>query len=97
MSSHESEEEAEVVVDDSVLIGHIYRLDGVGRFYIGSTTLTPEERLEEHVRRSHRQEQFAVHRYFGEVGWDKVRMTVIRTMTATLQDQIGRASCRERV
>lgn len=74
------------MIDEPVMTGYIYRLDGEGRFYIGSTNLTPEERLAEHVRKSRKTEHFAVHRYFGEVGWDKVRISVIRIMTSTVRD-----------
>jgi hypothetical protein len=62
------------------MIGHIYRLSGGGRFYIGSTTLTLEDRLREHKSFSTKAKsrQIPVYAHFTNVGWDSATIELIR-------------------
>lgn len=60
--------------------GYVYRLtDGV-KFYIGSTSLTPEARLEEHKSFSTRasSQKQPVYRYFKSIQWEGVRVETLR-------------------
>ena len=61
--------------------GSIYRLSGGGRFYIGSTSLTLEERLREHKSFSTkaRSKQIPVYAHFTSTGWDGVSIELVRT------------------
>jgi hypothetical protein len=60
--------------------GFIYRLAGGGRFYIGSTTLSLEERLREHKSFSTkaRSRQIPVYAHFTNVGWDSATIELVR-------------------
>lgn len=61
------------------MIGRIYRLDGGGKFYIGSTTCDLKYRLKKH--RSKSNENIAKNRqiylHFKEVGWNNVTVSII--------------------
>lgn len=60
--------------------GYVYRIDGGGHFYIGSTSLTPEERLREHIAFSRRpsSQRYPVYTHFTEVGWEHATITALR-------------------
>jgi hypothetical protein len=60
--------------------GFIYRLAGGGRFYIGSTTLSLEDRLREHKSFSTKAKsrQIPVYAHFAEVGWECATITLVR-------------------
>ena len=60
--------------------GFIYRLAGGGRFYIGSTTLSLEDRLREHRSFSTkaRSRQIPIYAHFTEVGWDCATIELVR-------------------
>jgi hypothetical protein len=62
------------------MIGRIYRLSGGGRFYIGSTSLTLEERLREHKSFSTKtkSKRIPVYAHFTSLGWEGVSIEVIR-------------------
>ena len=60
--------------------GYVYKLSGGGKFYIGSTSLTPEMRLEEHKScstKSNSQRQ-PVYRHFKAIGWENVKVETLR-------------------
>lgn len=62
------------------MIGKIYRLDGGGKFYIGSTTSDLKNRFKKHKCKSN--EEIAktrkVYIYFKEIGWDNVIISLIK-------------------
>lgn len=60
--------------------GFIYRLAGGGRFYIGSTTLSLEDRFREHKSFSTKAKsrQIPVYAHFAEVGWECATITLVR-------------------
>lgn len=62
------------------MFGRIYRLSGGGRFYIGSTSLTLEERLREHKSFSTKMKskQIPVYAHFTSLGWEGVSIELIR-------------------
>ena len=62
------------------MVGRIYRLSGGGRFYIGSTSLTLEERLREHKSFSTKtkSKQIPVYAHFTSLGWEGVSIELIR-------------------
>lgn len=60
--------------------GYVYKLSGGGKFYIGSTSLTPEMRLYEHrsfSTKSNSQRQ-PVYRHFKAIGWENVKVETLR-------------------
>ena len=60
--------------------GRIYRLNGGGKFYIGSTTLSLEDRLREHKSFSTkvRSQVIPVYVHFTSLGWDGVTIELVR-------------------
>ncbi len=60
--------------------GFVYKLSGGGKFYIGSTTLTPELRLEEHKTCSTKpsSQRQPVYRHFVSIGWENVTVETLR-------------------
>lgn len=60
--------------------GFVYKLSGGGKFYIGSTTLTPELRLEEHKTFSTKpsSQRQPVYRHFVSIGWENVTVETLR-------------------
>jgi predicted GIY-YIG superfamily endonuclease len=61
------------------MIGYIYRLEGGGKFYIGSTTCDLKYRLKKH--RSKSNEDIAktrrVYQHFKQLGWSNATMILI--------------------
>lgn len=70
--------------------GFIYKLSGGGKFYIGSTTLTPEARLEEHkacsTKRSSQSQP--VYRHFVSIGWENVVVETLRECEYTAKREL---------
>jgi hypothetical protein len=64
----------------SIMKGFIYRLAGGGRFYIGSTTVSLEDRLREHKSFSTKAKsrQIPVYAHFTNVGWDSATIELVR-------------------
>lgn len=60
--------------------GFVYKLSGGGKFYIGSTTLTPELRLAEHRSFSTKpaSQRQPVYRHFTSIGWETVIVETLR-------------------
>jgi hypothetical protein len=60
--------------------GFVYKLSGGGKFYIGSTSLTPELRIAEHKAFSVKPEsqRQPVYRHFVSIGWDNVTVETLR-------------------
>lgn len=67
--------------------GYIYKLSGGGKFYIGSTSLTPELRLEEHKDCSTKQssQRQPVYRHFKQIGWNNVTVETLREVEYNLK------------
>lgn len=60
--------------------GYVYKLTDGNKFYIGSTSLTPEQRLEEHKSCSTKvtSQKQPVYRYFKSINWENVRVETLR-------------------
>jgi hypothetical protein len=62
------------------MIGRIYRLEGGGKFYIGSTTCNMKNRLKHHRSKSKepvaQKNQMYIH--FRELGWQNVSVVVLQ-------------------
>jgi len=60
--------------------GYVYKLTDGNKFYIGSTGLTPEARLEEHKNCSTKasSQKQPVYRYFKSINWENVRVETLR-------------------
>lgn len=67
--------------------GYVYKLSGGGKFYIGSTSLTPEMRVEEHKSCSSRpnSQRQPVYRHFREIGWENVKVETLREVEYKLK------------
>jgi hypothetical protein len=77
--------------------GFIYRLAGRGRFYIGSTTLSLEDRLREHKSFSTKAKsrQIPVYAHFAEVGWECATITLVREVEYETKRDILKAEREE--
>ena len=60
--------------------GYVYKLTDGNKFYIGSTGLTPEQRLAHHKECSTKvsSQKQAVYRYFKTTNWENARMETLR-------------------
>lgn len=60
--------------------GYVYRMTDGTKFYIGSTGLTPAERLLEHKTYSKKavSQRQPVYRYFASIGWENVTIETLR-------------------
>ena len=69
--------------------GKVYKLINSvdGKIYIGSTTVSLSTRLAEHKSTAKRKPSFA-HRHFNTIGWDKVRIVLIETVTCINREQL---------
>lgn len=86
MSEQEVIDESSESEDELVQPGRIYRLqDSEGKFYIGSTQKTLEQRFRNHRSRSSGavHGQIPVTLYYGERGWDDVEIILVSEMNCT--------------
>lgn len=60
--------------------GYIYKLSGGGKFYIGSTSLTPADRFVEHKAYSTKavSQSQPVYRHFTTIGWENATVETLR-------------------
>ena len=72
------------------MIGKIYRLDGGGKFYIGSTTSDLKMRFKKHKCKSNEEiaKSRRVYVYFKEIGWDNVTITLIKDVKVDNRKQL---------
>jgi hypothetical protein len=77
------------------MIGRIYRLEGGGKFYIGSTTCSLKYRLKKH--RSKSKEPVAlnipVYVHFREVGWENVNIILIEEFEIMTHKELLNREC----
>lgn len=61
------------------MIGIVYRLEGGGKFYIGSTTSNLKDRLKKHRAKSNEESSTnrASYIHFKQIGWSNVNITPI--------------------
>ena len=60
--------------------GYIYKIFGMGKFYIGSTSLTPQARLLEHKSASTKPNnaKYPIYAHFLSVGWECATLETLR-------------------
>ncbi len=70
--------------------GYVYKLSCGGKFYIGSTSLTPELRLEEHRMFSGKpcSQKQPVYRHFKAIGWDNVEIETLRRVEYNTKSEL---------
>lgn len=77
------------------MIGRIYRLEGGGKFYIGSTTCTLKNRLKHH--RSKSNEPIAlnvpVYVHFRELGWQNASINLIEEFEISSRKDLLSREC----
>lgn len=82
--------DAEIEEEKTVIrVGRLYQLVGTdGMIYIGSTIQSLEDRFRGHREVSHLppEKQQRVTRHFSKLGWDKVKIVLIKEMTCTLKE-----------
>lgn len=78
------------------MIGRIYRLEGGGKFYIGSTTCNLKYRLKKH--RSKSKEDIAlntpVYVHFRELGWQNATITLIEEFEISSKKELLERECK---
>lgn len=72
--------------------GVVYRLTDGNKFYIGSTGLTPEQRLADHKEYSAKpvSQKQPVYRHFTSTNWENVRMETLRQCEYTVKGDLLR-------
>jgi hypothetical protein len=72
------------------MIGRIYKLEGGGRFYIGSTTCLLNKRFSKHKSKSKEKnsENRPVYVYFKNIGWDNVTISLIEEFTVSSRQEL---------
>lgn len=77
------------------MIGRIYRLEGGGKFYIGSTTCNLKNRLKHH--RSKSKEQVAlntpVYVHFRDLGWENVNIILVEEFEISSRKHLLQREC----
>ena len=70
--------------------GYVYRLNGGDKFYIGSTSLTPEKRLGEHKSFSQKgvRRNIPVYVYFSTIGWENVTVETLKEFEYTSKKEL---------
>jgi hypothetical protein len=72
------------------MLGRIYKIEGGGKFYIGSTFNSLKERLKKHKSKSNESisKNRKVYNYFKEIGWDKCVIILIREIEVLERKQL---------
>ncbi len=72
------------------MIGRIYKLDGGGKFYIGSTTTQLSQRFKKHKCKSNENtaKSRKVYIYFKEIGWENVQITLIKEINVNNRHEV---------
>ena len=72
--------------------GYVYKLTDGNKFYIGSTGLTPEERLAYHKTACNKQssQKQLVYRHFKSTNWENVRVETLRECEYTVKAELLR-------
>ena len=66
------------------MLGRIYKLEGGGKFYIGSTTQDIKKRLKNHKSKSkepHRSNT-PLYKWFNEIGWENITISILEEINA---------------
>jgi len=67
----------------------IYRLEGEGKYYIGSTTKRLCERKAVHKAHAKRYPDRKIYNYFNTIGWDKVNIILIETFPCNNKEELN--------
>jgi predicted GIY-YIG superfamily endonuclease len=72
------------------MIGRLYRIDGGGKFYIGSTTQDLKKRLKNHRSKSKEENRKTtpLYTHFNNIGWEHAVITTIRVVIITEKKQL---------
>lgn len=72
------------------MIANIYKLEGGGKFYIGSTTAELNKRLKKHKCKSNENiaKSRRVYTYFKEIGWNNVHINLIKEVTVNNRHEL---------
>ena len=77
------------------MIGRIYKLEGNGKFYIGSTMCDLKNRLKHH--RSKSKEQIALNTplyvHFRELGWQNARIILLKEFEVSCRKELLQKEC----
>jgi predicted GIY-YIG superfamily endonuclease len=73
------------------MIGRIYRIDGGGKFYIGSTTQDLKTRLKNHKSKSKEisRQNTPLYVHFNLIGWEHAEITSVQELEITDRKQLG--------
>jgi len=77
------------------MIGRIYKLEGGGKFYIGSTTCDLKNRLKHHRSKSKEKiaEKRGLYVHFREIGWENATISVIEELEITSRKDLFAREC----
>jgi Uri superfamily endonuclease len=77
------------------MIGIIYRLEGGGKFYIGSTTSNLKDRLKKHRAKSNEDnsKNRASYIHFKNIGWSNVSITSIHETEVSTRRELLTKEC----
>lgn len=77
------------------MIGRVYKLEGGGKFYIGSTTCDLKNRLKHHRSKSKEDisKNRAVYVHFRELGWQNVTITLLYEFEVTNRRELYEKEC----
>lgn len=72
------------------MIGRIYKLEGGGKFYIGSTTCELNYRLKKHKSKSNEliSKNRLLYLHFKEIGWNNANMILILEVEVNLRNEL---------
>ena len=73
------------------MIGRVYRIEGCGKFYIGSTTQNLKTRLKNHKSKSKEtsRQKTPLYMHFNLIGWEHARITSIQELEITDRKQLS--------
>lgn len=77
------------------MLGRIYKLEGGGKFYIGSTTCNLKYRLKKHRSKSKEQVSatIPVYVHFREIGWENATISLIEEFEMTSKPELLSREC----
>lgn len=72
------------------MIGRLYRIEGGGKFYIGSTTQELKKRLKNHRSKSNEQHRKTtpLYEHFNRIGWKNATITLLSEIEVENRDEL---------
>ena len=77
------------------MIGRLYRIEGGGKFYIGSTTQELKKRLKNHRSKSkepHRKTT-PLYEHFNRIGWNNATITLLKREDDLVRENLSDENC----